>query len=308
MNMKIPKYSRWMLPVSMLVSPLALAIEPPADDAAPPAVAEEAQKVEQAEAVGYLGLVSGPIPEVLSTHLGVRNGEGVLVRSVMPDGPAALAGIKKNDVIITIDGKSALSHAELSNIVRAHKPGTAINVGLIQEGKGTDLTVTLGKRPDQLARAEGRPQMQMQIQPMDGMPEEMAERIREMIEGNMMQFRLNGQELDLGPGNLKRDMNQMREQMEELRQQQQEMLKGGGALNFNANSTIRLMDNDGSIEMSTNNGEKKLIVRDKDNNIEWQGPWNNDEDKAAAPEEIRERAGKLNFDANGFKMQIGPGR
>lgn len=293
--MKIPKYSRWMLPASMLLSPIAPAIEPPVDNAAPPTVNGNAEKVQgaQVEEAGYLGLVSGPIPELLSTHLGVRNGEGVLVRSVMPGGPAALAGIKKNDLIITVDGKSALSHAELSNIVRACKSGDTINVGLIQQGKGTNLTVTLGKRPDNLARAERRPQFQ--IQPMDGMPWDMADRVREMIEGNMMQFRLH-------------DMEPMRDQIDELRQKQQDMLRGGGALNFNANSTIRLMDNEGSIEMSTNNGDKKLIARDKNNNIEWQGPWNNKEDKAAAPEEIRNRAEKFNFDANGFNMQLGPGR
>ncbi len=303
MNMMIPKYSRWMLPISMLVSPLALGIEPPADQAAPPAVAGEKAEEVQAKEFGYLGLVSVPIPELLSTHLGIRDGEGVLVRSVMPDGPAAQAGIKKHDIIITIDGKSALSHDELRKVVRAHQPGDQVNVGLIQEGKGTDLVVTLGKRPEMPEQLNRRPMAQ--LQGLEGMNEEMAERLRDMIEGNMLQFQFNGQDLNLGEGlpNIQRDMNQMREQMEELRLQQKEMLKGGG-INLNANSTIRMMDGQGSVEMSTNNGEKKLIVRDKDNNIEWQGPWNNDEDKAAAPEEIRERAGKLNFDGAGFKFQL----
>lgn len=306
MNTFIPFHSRWLLPVSMLISPFAIAIEPPADEAAPPQLSgEKAERTDAAvvEQIGFLGVVTGPIPELLSTHLGVRNGEGVLVRSVMPDGPAAQAGIAANDIIITIDGKSALSAEEVSKIVRSHKPGDRINIGLIQEGKGADLAVTLGKRPEEIAHNNRRPNIQ--LQQMEGMPEDMADRIREMIEGNMMQFRFNGEELKLGEEipDIQEDMKQLREEMKELRMQNRLQLQGGD-LNFNANTTVRLMDNEGSVELSSNNGESTLIVRDKENNIQWQGPWNNDEDKAKAPEDIRARAGNLNFDGNGLKFDL----
>ncbi len=311
MNIMIPSHSKWLIPASLLVAPLALGIEGPEDDAQPPALAEhQAAKQaagEQAEEQksAYIGLVSGRIPELLSTHLGVRNGEGVLVRSVMPDGPADKAGIKANDVIVTVDAKSALSPAELGKIIRSHQPGEEVKIGLIQAGKGTELTVTLGERPDRLARMG--PGNAEQMMRMEGMPEDIAERLRDMIEGNMMQFQFDGEGIQPGAGfpDLQLDMKQMREEIEQLRQKQQDMLKQGVPLEFNANTTIRMKDAQGSVELSTKDGQSKLTVRDREGEVEWQGPWNNDEDKAKAPEAIRERAGGLKMDGGGFKLQLG---
>lgn len=312
MNIMIPSHSKWLIPASLLVAPLALGIEGPEDDAQPPALAEQqaakqapGEQAEQQKSA-FIGLVSGRIPELLSTHLGVRNGEGVLVRSVMPGGPADKAGIKANDVIVTVDAKSALSPAELGNIIRSYQPGEEVKIGLIQAGKGTELTVTLGERPDRLARmGPGNAEQMMRME--EGMPEDVAERLRDMIEGNMMQFQFDGEGIRPGAGfpDLQLDMKQMREEIEQLRQKQQDMLEQGVPLEFNANTTIRMKDAQGSVELSTKDGQSKLTVRDREGEVEWQGPWNNDEDKAKAPEAIRERAGGLKMDGGGFKLQMG---
>ncbi|MDX1679491.1 MAG: hypothetical protein R3242_02060 [Akkermansiaceae bacterium] len=82
----------------------------------------------------------------------------------------------------------------------------------------------------------------------------------------------------------------------------------GGELDIEQNAIIRLKDGNGSIEFSTKNGETQLTARDKDNEIEWQGPWNNEEDKAKAPEDIRERAKKLKAGgAHGIHLKFNHG-
>lgn len=297
-----------LLAVALLALP-AQAIEAPSDEAAPPSVAGQPQAgaapaAEPKKEIAYLGVVTGPIPELLTTHLGVRNGEGVLVRSVMPEGPAETAGINAQDLIITIDGKAALSPKEISEIIRSHQPGDKVVVGLIQRGKGTELNVTLGSRPDRMARHEGRRAPQVH-----GMPDEMAERIRDMIEGNMMEFQFDGDALNLGDGQpeVQRMMKEMQERMQRHRKLRNRNPGEAAPMQFQNNTTIRVMDGEGSIEITSNDGDRTLIARDKDNEILWQGPWNNDKDKAAAPEGIRERAGHLNFGMDGLKLKL-PGR
>jgi len=290
-----------LIPLALASLP-ALAIEAPVDDAAPPSVAGEHQAAQPqaAREVAYMGLVTGPIPELLATHMGVRNGEGVVVRSVMPEGPAEQAGIRTHDIIITIDDKPAFSPTEINNIILAHQPGDKVKVGLIQQGKGTELNVTLGKRPDAMAQFRG--QNIPEIRGLEAMPDEMAERIRDLIEGNMQEFHFGDNALNLGgnAADMQRRFNEMRERMQQL--QQLPDLQAQPGMQMQNNATIRMMDEQGSIEINSNNGASNLIARDKDNNIQWQGPWNTDEDKAAAPEAVRERAGRLNFNMDGLQL------
>ncbi|MDX1680775.1 MAG: PDZ domain-containing protein, partial [Akkermansiaceae bacterium] len=146
--------------LALLATP-AWAIEPPAEEAAPPAppAVDEKQPAVQADPVkdvAYLGIVSGPIPKALSVHLGVRNGEGVIVRSVMPEGPAEKAGIQTHDIILTVDDTPAFSPEDLSKAIASKQPDDEVKIGLIQRGEGSELVVRLGKRPDAIAQGPNR--------------------------------------------------------------------------------------------------------------------------------------------------------
>ncbi|MGC4017281.1 MAG: PDZ domain-containing protein [Luteolibacter sp.] len=81
------------------------------------------QRQEPAAPTAYLGLGSGAVPDILSAHIGLKAGEGVIVRSLDPTGPAAKAGFALNDVILKVDGKSIGSHADLSGQVADQETG-----------------------------------------------------------------------------------------------------------------------------------------------------------------------------------------
>ncbi len=76
---------------------------------------------------------------------------------------------------------------------------------------------------------------------------------------------------------------------------------------FQQSSIIRVMDDDGSIEMKTSNGETEVIVRDQKNQTVWSGPWNSEEDQLAAPEGIRKRVGNVK-PGNGIRFSFGKPR
>lgn len=73
-------------------------------------------------------------------------------------------------------------------------------------------------------------------------------------------------------------------------------------------ATIRMMDADGSVEMKETNGAREVKVTDHDGQTVWSGPWDTEQDKAAAPQDVRERIDRLNIGdfRGGLKLQLGP--
>ena len=71
---------------------------------------------------------------------------GVLVQQVQPGGPAEKAGLKPGDIITTVDGRPIKDGDDLVNEIASRKPGSALRLGFIRDGKPTDTTVTVGDR------------------------------------------------------------------------------------------------------------------------------------------------------------------
>ncbi|MGI9034111.1 MAG: S1C family serine protease [Acidimicrobiales bacterium] len=71
--------------------------------------------------------------------------EGVLVRSVIPNGPAAGAGIKVGDVITAVNAKSVPTLDDLGTVLAGLSPGDVATVDVIRDdGSKQSLKVTLG--------------------------------------------------------------------------------------------------------------------------------------------------------------------
>ena len=119
---------------------------------------------------------------MLAEHLGLKDGEGIVVRALNPpDGPAAKAGVAVHDVITRIGDQPVTSAADFSKQVASHKAGDKIHLDLIHQGKAAGLDVTLGARPDDMAAIDPLPLDHLNLQ---GVPKDMANRIRRAIEGN----------------------------------------------------------------------------------------------------------------------------
>jgi hypothetical protein len=106
-------------------------------------------------------------------------------------------------------------------------------------------------------------------------------------------------------------MRQMRERMEKaLGGIQLQAPEFGGKLEVQQGATFKMLDDQGSVEIKSNNGSKEVTIRDKDNNITWTGPWDTEQDKAAAPEDVRKRIERLNIDTDfkgdGFRFNLRP--
>lgn len=307
--------------VAALLTTPVLAIEPPADNAPPPATPEApappaGQPAEAAapaaQVAPYLGIGSSHVPEVLAAHLGLQAGEGVVIRAIDPDGPAAKAGLVEHDVITKIAGQPVASHADLVKQIQSRKTGDEISLDVIHQGKALTKSITLVPRPDGGGIA-AEPQELPNFM-LDGMPMEQAKRIGEAIERQLRAMQ-DGVAIpeDIPDNNLP----PMGDAMKEMHKRMADAMKnginppGGGGIKIQGSAVFRMLDQQGSIEMKSEDGGKEATVRDKDNKVIWSGPWDTAQDKAAAPPDVRARIEKLNidehFNGNGIRLQFGGG-
>jgi len=100
---------------------------------------------------GWLGVELQPLSGELAKHLGVRGRSGAVVTRVLPDAPAAQAGIEPGDVIVKWDGKPVETPTDLTFAVAKTPPGTKTAVVLIRRGKQIEVSVTVEERPAEFA-------------------------------------------------------------------------------------------------------------------------------------------------------------
>ena len=73
-------------------------------------------------------------------------GPGVRVESVVPDSPAAAAGIQAGDVITAIDGESVADLGAFSETLKKYSPGNQINATGLRDGEPMEVEMTLTAR------------------------------------------------------------------------------------------------------------------------------------------------------------------
>ena len=69
---------------------------------------------------------------------------GVLVQQIQPGGPAEKAGIMVGDIITAVDGRAIKDGDDLVSEITSRRPGSAIRLGYLRDGKQADATVTIG--------------------------------------------------------------------------------------------------------------------------------------------------------------------
>ncbi len=96
----------------------------------------------------WLGAKLQDVTPDIADSLGLKRPSGALVASVVADGPAARAGIKTGDLIISIDG-TAIEDPNAFGYRFATKPlGGNAQIGLVRQGREMTLPIALQSLPD----------------------------------------------------------------------------------------------------------------------------------------------------------------
>ncbi|MCA0456485.1 MAG: PDZ domain-containing protein [Chloroflexi bacterium] len=72
---------------------------------------------------------------------------GALVTTVMQDSPAEKAGLKANDVVVSVDGDKVDEEHTLRDRLFAYEPGDTVKLEVMREGTSTEIEVTLEQMP-----------------------------------------------------------------------------------------------------------------------------------------------------------------
>src|SRR3972149_1124412 len=76
--------------------------------------------------------------------------DGLTISAVIADSPADKAGLKRGDVVKSIDGTSVSDMADLRDALQDKTPGDEVALSITRDGDAQDVTVTLEARPGPL--------------------------------------------------------------------------------------------------------------------------------------------------------------
>ena len=96
--------------------------------------------------VTFLGVETSQVPRVVSEQLGLPKGFGLVVDYVVPDGPAATAGVQQNDILKMLNDQILMEPDQLGKLVRSYQEGTNVVLTILRKGAETKVTVKLGKK------------------------------------------------------------------------------------------------------------------------------------------------------------------
>jgi serine protease Do len=164
----------------------------------------------------HSGLMLENLNSQLSDYFGVKNGRGILVRSVEKGTLAETAGFRAGDVIVQVNGQPVSDSSDFSRALRSTK-GTSVSVAIIRDRKEEHFTFKIPEHDQSRMQEESFvfPQMSMNTKiEMRELNAEMA-KLRPQIESAVQQAQKTAAQIR---GSF--DKEQIKKQVEEIRQQE----------------------------------------------------------------------------------------
>ena len=268
--------------------------QPPAPPHPPaPGGREKAPKVPAI----FLGVETSQIPTVVSEQLGLSKGLGLVVDYVVPDSPAAAAGIQQNDILKMLNDQILIEPSQLRKLLQTFSDGAEVTLTILRKGQEQKVTVKLTKK-EMPQRHSWRPgdkhewhwdfddvgDLGEQMQDLkEHLHEQLGDAQRGGIRGAVMKAREAA----------KRAREDARRAAREIRILSQD----NGTLKATridlGNAQIVLSDDKGEMKLENVDGKKLLTAKDPQGKLLFSGPVETKEDRDKMPADVRERYEKL---------------
>jgi serine protease Do len=124
---------------------------------------------------GYIGVRIQDVPEEIAKRLALKDAKGALIAQTVDSGPAAQAGIRKGDVILSFDGKPVTTSRVLQRMVADAGIDREVEALIWREGKQIRTKIRIGRLeeekepkapPSQLPKATGQV-LGLDVAPLD---------------------------------------------------------------------------------------------------------------------------------------------
>ena len=275
---------------------------PPSAPGGPKPPADRREKMPKVP-MTFLGVDTSEVPKVVSEQLGLAKGFGLVVDYVVPDSPAAAAGVQQNDIIKMLNDQILTEPDQLAKLVRSYSDGTNVTLTLLRKGQEQKVTVKLTKK--ELPQRDAlRPRRHRDFnfgqdfsnidlddvidmddlkEELEDLKDELAENQHGMIHDVVMKAREDmkhaGDEIRRAAGQLKIYSNDE----DALKTTKIDMGK----------AQIVFSDDKGELRIEKVDGKKVLTAKDPKGLLLFSGPVETKEDLDKVPGEVRQRYDKL---------------
>jgi serine protease Do len=108
------------------------------------------QQLEQKGTIvrGWIGVEIQPVTADIADSLGLKDATGALVDKPQDGSPAAKAGLRSQDVILSVDGQTVKDARDLARKIAAESPGRTVDLVVFRNGKQQTLDLTVGSYPN----------------------------------------------------------------------------------------------------------------------------------------------------------------
>ena len=225
-------------------------------------VADETGENVVAEAKpAWLGILTAPLPPLVSEHVGLEKGQGTLVEAVVAGSPAEHGGLLKRDIITHVDGEVLAGVKALRRLIISKVSGDTLLLNIRRDHKSVQARIKLADRPRRMALSGRRPEKSvLRVIPLEN-----------EINDAMEPF-------DRG----------VSQKIETLVEREQQMATSSEQT-MSQRVQVSVDDASGKVEVLIVDGVTTAKVWDAEGKVIFDGPYQTDEDMAAAPEEARER-------------------
>jgi serine protease Do len=100
---------------------------------------------------GWLGVSIQDIDDAIASAMNLKTTTGALVSDVVPDGPAAKAGLQAGDIITRVNNQIVNNSSELRSLIASTAPKTNVDLTIVRNGSEETVSVTLGELPKEIA-------------------------------------------------------------------------------------------------------------------------------------------------------------
>src|SRR5436305_1900941 len=292
-----------LLPLTAFSQPQSPPAPPnPPAAPAPPAPPRDRDREDQMPKVPvtFLGVETSEVPSVLCDQLGLPKGFGLVVDYVVPDGPAAAAGVQQNDVLKMLNDQILTDPGQLSKLIRSYSEGTNVTLTVLRKGQEQKITVKLTKKevPRRRAWMDNMHHMNhdwnFDLGDLGNLGDDIKEQMSELKE------RLGDEQRGIIHDAVVRAREEARRATDEARQSAERIrtiTRNNGALQRTTidlnKAQIVLSDDKGELRIENKDGKKFLTAKDPQGKLLFSGPVETNEEVDKVPAEVRQRYEKL---------------
>ena len=272
-------------------TPPALPPQPPGPHGPPgiPGGHDEAPKVPMT----FLGVETSQVPNVVSEQLGLTKGLGLVVDYVVPNSPAASAGVQQNDILKMLNDQILMEPTQLRKLLQTFSEGTEVTLTILRKGQEQKITVKLTKKemPQRHSLMPGgNHDMHWDFDETGDVGDQMQE-LKEQL-GDAQRGIIRGAVIQAHEA-AKRAREDARRAAREIRI----LSNDNGTLKATkidlGKAQIVFCDGKGEMKLENVNGKKLLTAKDPQGKLLFGGPVETKEDLDKVPADVRERYERL---------------